>query len=250
MFKDRGNPCGLFTPGHFILLISTLLIIILLLYISRNLDKKKIKHISKIAILIISQLELIKILFNFIYGYFNVENWAPISYCATFIPAMYLASFGKGKLEEIGDSFISCCFIAGLAFLIFPTTSLTEVPAFHYLAVYSFLYHGAMFYFGIIYLFKINNTITKKDLLGHLILVFSMSFIAIFINTIWDRNLMFLRRTPYLPITIIVNILNKLNIFYTPVVVLLYTILPFTCAFLLSKFKKKEKQTTEEKIYA
>lgn len=239
MFKDRGNPCGLFNASHIIVMIICLLLVSFLLYISKGLTKDKIKKISKISIIIITVLELIKIIYNFIYGYFSLTYWAPISYCAVFILAMYLYAFGKDKVENLGTSFIACAFLPGLLFIIFPLTSLTEVPIYHFLAIYSFLYHSAMLYFGILFCVKVIEVFDKKVFLYHSILVIIYSLVALLLNSLFEINLMFVSKPTNIPIEFVYNFLLSLKRFYFAFIVCIYIFFPALFAYLLSLPNKR-----------
>lgn len=239
MFENRGNPCGLFNIYHISAMIICLLLVSFLLYISRNLNKDKIKKISKITIITITILELIKIAYNFIYGYYNLTYWAPISYCAIFIPAMYFAAFGNEKLSNIGSSFISCAFLPGLLFIIFPLTSLTEVPIYHYLAIYSFVYHSAMLYFGILYTLKVIEKVNNMTFLYHGLLVLIFFIVAILLNSLFDINLMFASEVVIIPINFVYNFLISIKFLYTPLIILIHLFFPYLFAYLLSSIKNK-----------
>lgn len=240
MFAPRGNPCGLFTLGHLILFIITMLCVITLFIFTRNMKKETIKKISKYTAFIVLFLELTKMGYNFYYGELNLLHWMPISYCGTFIYAIFLASFGKGIFEKIGDSFVGVCFIAGFAFLVFPTTSITSVPAYHYLSIYSFLYHGVMLYFGLIYTKNILNKVDMKTFIYSGVLVTISTTIAVILNTIYDTNVMFVSKPPYIPITFIQDFLNAASNFITPIVYLVYMFGPFLCAYIYKRFVLKE----------
>ena len=239
MFKDRGNPCGLFNASHIIIMIICFLLVSFLLYISKGLTKDKIKKISKISIIIITILELIKISYNFIYGYYSLTYWAPISYCAIFILAMYFAAFGNEKLSLIGSSFISCAFLPGLLFIIFPLTSLTEVPIYHYLAIYSFIYHSAMLYFGILYTLKVIERVNNMTFIYHGILVCFFFFIATLLNSLFDLNLMFATDVVNIPIDFVYKFLISIKGLYTPLIILIHLFFPYLFAYLLSSIKNK-----------
>lgn len=241
MFKDRGNPCGLFNASHIIVMIICLLLVSFLLYISRNLTKDKIKKISKISIIIITILELIKISYNFIYGYYSLTYWAPISYCAIFILAMYLFAFGKDKVESLGASFIACAYLPGLLFIIFPLTSLTEVPIYHYLAIYSFVYHSAMLYFSILFIFKVIDKVNKIVFINHTFLVIAFFIVAILLNSLFDINLMFASNVLDIPIKFVYDFLVSIKFIYTPLIILIHIFFPYLFAYILSLLIKHQK---------
>jgi len=235
MFAPRGNPSGLFSLAHFIMMAITYLIVIIALIFTYKLDKKKIDRLTKIFTIIILILETIKIGYNHYYKVFFINNWFPLSYCALFMYAMIITSFFKGKVKEVGASFISCCFVAGFAFILLPTTSLTEVPYYHFLALYSFLYHGLMLYFGLLYLISKYKQITKKELLPYSIFVIISCIIGVILNVIYDGNLMFLMKLSDMPLEILNNLYNIIGPLHPVLITLVYIIGPYTLAYLLTK---------------
>ncbi len=82
--------------------------------------------------------------------------------------------------------------IGGIVFVIYPSTSLPIYPAFHFLSIHSFLFHGAMIYLGIL----INKTryikLEKKDIIYFASLIGGMSIVALIVNKLFDGNLMFI----------------------------------------------------------
>ena len=149
------NPCGMFTYGHIVLLVIAMLILSILLLNSRKITKSQIKNLTKVLSVFITILEAIKIYFNFYYGYTWINAWFPMSYCSLFIYALWLSGYGKGKYKKMGEVFIAgVAIVAGGTYLLIPSTSLTMYPMWHYLCMYSMLFHTLMVYMGILYLWK------------------------------------------------------------------------------------------------
>ena len=144
-------PCGMFSLTHIIVALLCFTVVILLCYNFKNIGKDKVIYIIRFISFGVTVLELIKIFYNFYYGYTKLINWFPLSYCSLFIFACYFAGFGKGKIKNLGFSFLTGgCIVAGTTFLIMPTTSLTLHPMFHYLSCYSMLFHSLMIFVGVI----------------------------------------------------------------------------------------------------
>ena len=81
-----------------------------------------------------------------------------------------MAGFFKGKIREIGMSFIvGGGILAGIAFLIFPTTSLMMHPIYHYLSIHSMLFHSLMVYLGIVCYLKKMFVFNKKGYLSYIV---------------------------------------------------------------------------------
>ena len=160
--------------------------------------------------------------------------------------ALWFSAFAKGKLAHIGNSFISCAFIAGLGYLIFPVSSLNEVPWYHYLALYAFLYHSAMLYFGILYTIKVIDRIDKNVFLEHFVLVLVYSVVALLLNSLFDINLMFVSKAVDIEITFVYNFLNKMGKFLFLLIIYIYVFFPYLFAYLLFIIRNKIKKPHNE----
>ena len=153
------KPCGMFTEGHMILLLISVCVLTFLLIISIKITVEKIDILTKVFAVSLTFLEGIKIFFNFYWGYTKVNYWFPISFCSIFIYALWMSGFTNGYLKKLGDSFITgVTVVAGGAYLLFPSTSLTAYPIGHYLCIYSMLFHTLMIYMGVLYLRKTNKS--------------------------------------------------------------------------------------------
>lgn len=240
MFSKMGEyePCGIFTPGHFILIGVTALCIIIALKYSHKQTKEGIYKIIKYTTIIMCILEIIKIIYsisqNSIYA---VNTYVPLYYCSILLYAGLLSSFGKNHLKRIGDvSLATGSMIGGIVFIIYPSTSLPKYPAFHILSIHSFLFHGAMIYLGIL----INKTkyveLKREDIKYFASLVGSMSVIALIINNLFNGNLMFI--TENFPQIAPIDLLYKLtngSFIYSLIMILVQIIVPFYLVYYIIK---------------
>lgn len=213
MFSAIGEykPCGIFTKSHFILIIITIIGISIALKYSLKKGKEKVHDIIKGITISACVLEVIKIIYNIKQNSLSAVNtYLPLYYCSMLLYAGLFSSFGKGMLKRVGDvSLATGSIIGGIVFLIYPSTSLPMYPAFHFLSIHSFLFHGAMIYLGIL----INKTryieLKKEDIQYFASLVGAMCIAALIVNTIFDGNLMFISNNfPGTPIEILYNITN------------------------------------------
>ncbi len=196
MFSNMGEyeACGIFTIGHFILIALTIIGIFIALKFSVNKNKEDVHKIIKYVTIVAYILEVIKIIFNVRQNSFSAVNtYLPLYYCSVLLYAGALSSFAKGTLKRIGDvSLATGSIIGGIVFVIYPSTSLPIYPAFHFLSIHSFLFHGAMIYLGIL----INKTryikLEKKDIIYFASLIGGMSIVALIVNKLFDGNLMFI----------------------------------------------------------
>ncbi|MCI9069053.1 YwaF family protein [Clostridium sp.] len=238
--KNMYEYCGMFSLGHMVLFLISIFLLIILLFISKNITVHDVEILTKIMAVIITILEGMKIYFNLYWGYKNINSWLPISYCSIFIYALWLSAYGKEKLKEIGDSFITgCSVVAGGAYLLFPSTSLTVYPVWHFLCIYSMFFHTMMVYFGMIY---IKNEIIKLDITGfkkYLKIFLFFSIIAIFLNESFGTNFMLLSRPFKIPVPVIHKLYNLYPRIYTILVFVIYLFVPyFTTRFFIRILNK------------
>ena len=239
--------CGMFTIGHFILIVITIIGIIISLKKTVNKSKQEIKKIIKKMTLIVWICEIIKIIFNLCIGNLKkINEYIPLYYCSLLLYTGIMASFGKGKIKRIGEVFLAIGgIIGGITFIILPTTSISIYPMFHYLSLYSFFFHGTMVYLGLLINLTQYIIIEKKDIIYYSGLVGGICIIALIINKIFDSNLMFISKDfPGTPIHYIYFLMGK---FFTPVVIILQMTLPFLIMYNLINIIKNVKIT--EKCY-
>ena len=219
--------CGMYTIGHLLLLVITVISILIALKYTMNKNKEQILKEIRIITIILWVLEIIKIVFNLMVGKAsNPNTYIPLYFCSMILYAGIFSGFCKGILKHVGDVFIATGgMIAGILFLLSPNTSLTTYPIFHYISIQSFILHGAMVYLGI--LLNITNYIDIKanDIIYYAGLMLTISLIAYVFNLIFKSNLMFISDNfPGTPIEILYNISGKL---FTPIMIIIQSTGPF-----------------------
>lgn len=247
------SPCGMFSIGHLILFILTIIAVILLIVYTKNSSKETVTKIIKRSTIVLWILEVIKIIFNFAVGNGkNPNNYIPLYYCSLILYAGMLSGFAKGKLKKVGDIFIATgSIIGGAFFLCCPNTSLTMYPMFHYISIQSFVFHGTMLYLGILVNITKYVDLNIKDIQYYGALIMVISLISYIVNNILESNFMFISKNfPNTPVEIVYNHTGKL---FTFVMVLIQTIGPFYVVYfvkyLISKyFCKSEKNEREKAI--
>lgn len=238
--RGRFEPCGMFSLPHIISVIVCIVLIALVLVLtSKKIDRNKLKCCYKITFFLLVILETIKIIHSIIYGDYYLDAWFPLSYCGLFIFALGMAGYGNGRIEFAGETYITYgCPIAGVAFLMFPTTSLMDFPVWHFFSLYSLLFHSLMIYFGVLLLLKEKKLMLNKYLC-YICFVVLFSLIAIGLNVQYNSNLMNLREPYNIPIEFLQNLYNNTAWGYTIVVLGAYCIIPPLIALLTGKFKDK-----------
>lgn len=242
------EPCGIFTLGHLKLIILTAICITMALKNTVTKSKNEIKNIIKKCTITMWIFEAIIIAFKLCTGDIrNVNNYIPLYYCSLLLYAGALSSFGKGKIERMGNVFFATGgIIGGLVFIILPTTSLPAYPMLHIVSLHSFLFHGTMIYLGL--LINITNYIEVQasDIKYFATLVGVICILAYIINKRFGSNLMFISQNfPGMPIEIIYNATGR---FYTLVMSLAQMTLPFYVVYFIKKAVYDEAKNRPEYI--
>lgn len=249
--ENEYEPVGMFSVGHIVTLIIFLLIVAFCAYKCRKIGKDKAIFLTKIIAIVVTVLEIIKITIAFINGEGDkLDHWVPLYFCSMFIYAAWLAGYAKGKIADLGRAFVGTGgIIAGLSFLIFPTTSFTMYPLFHYFCMYSMVYHSLMVFLGITYLLNGVVKIDKKSFIDYVIFCSVLNILAIIVNSIpiyihvdnvptsgynypypYYTNFMFLNRAGNIPVKILCDISDKVPVIFT---ILMFIICIFGTYFLI-----------------
>lgn len=249
--ENEYEPVGMFSVGHIVTLIIFLLIVAFCAYKCLKIGKDKAIFLTKIIAIVVTVLEIIKITIAFINGEGDkLDHWVPLYFCSMFIYAAWLAGYAKGKIADLGRAFVGTGgIIAGLSFLIFPTTSFTMYPLFHYFCMYSMVYHSLMVFLGITYLLNGVVKIDKKSFIDYVIFCSVLNILAIIVNSLpiyihvdnvptsgynypypYYTNFMFLKRAGNIPVKILCDISDKVPVIFT---ILMFIICIFGTYFLI-----------------
>jgi len=240
------NPCGMYSLEHFVLLAITIFCIKFALKHTKVTNKEDVKEIIKEITICVWILEIIKIIFNFAIGNAkNPNNYIPLYFCSLLLYAGLFSSFGNKVFKKTGDVFLATGgLVAGICFIVCPTTSLTMYPIFHFISLQSFAFHGSMIYLGIL----INKTnyieIKLKDIKYYFNLILVISIISYLFNLKLGTNLMFISYNfPNTPVEIIYNLSNEL---FTILMVIIQATLPFLVMYGIIKLVNKHIKTKED----
>lgn len=236
------EPCGIFTLGHLKLIILTAICITMALKNTVTKSKNEIKNIIKKCTITMWIFEAIIIAFKLCTGDIrNVNNYVPLYYCSLLLYAGLLSSFGKNKLERMGNVFLATGgIVGGVVFMILPTTSLPSYPMFHLVSVHSYIFHGVMVYLGLLINLTQYIEIEKNDIKYYASLVGCVCILAFIVNNIFDSNLMFISKNfQGTPIEIIYKYTGKL---FTLVMSVGQMTLPFYCVYEVIKIRKEAKR--------
>lgn len=225
------EPCQMYSIGHLILFLITVVGIIIALHFTKHCKDNSVRKIIKISILMLWVLETIKIAFNFAVGNSkNPNNYIPLYYCSIILYAGIFSAFGKGNLKRAGDVFIATgAIVGGGFFLACPNTSLTMYPAFHYISIQSFIFHGTMVYLGI--LVNITNYVKTNliDIVYYASMLTIMLVISYIVNKVLDTNFMFISKDfPNTPVSVIYRSTGKA---FTVIMSVLQIVIPFSLVY-------------------
>ena len=232
-FSRRGAypVCGIFSIGHIIYLVILLSLVGVGLYLSRNVKEEGIRKQTFVIAIVIAIAEVLKISYNFIYGYWHVNWWLPVSFCALFLYTTWMAISKNETISKIGKLWISVgAIIGGASYLLYPSTSLTEVQGFHFLAVHGMSYHATMLYLGLLYLLHGVAEPTWKNFKYYAIfclIVFAGVIIMDYGFFDHGVNLMFFADAKRLP-KFVQAICEASRPLYTAIVVAFYIVIPYT----------------------
>lgn len=237
--QGRFKPSLMFTKDHIIAATVCIAVVLVALLLTRN--HRLNTFTVRIFAVFITLLEVFKITVSFVYNDLALDSWFPLSYCGLFIFALWMSGFGKGCIKDIGDSFIAYgCTIGGLAFLIFPTTSLMLYPIWHYFSLYSLLFHTLMIFFGIKYL-KDEDTFNFRKMLRFSLFIIAFAIPATILNHCFDSNLMNLSQPFNIPIAFVQGLYQTSGLLYSIYVLINFLLIPLVTAFLSRKIKFKSK---------
>lgn len=247
-FKKYGMS---FFSWEYFLIISLSIISIITLLIFLYKRKWNIFTQMKIFAIVLSILEISKILF-FTINRQNIalESWLPLFYCSLFIYALYFAGYGKGFIKQMGISAIFMLTVAGLCG-IFANDIFSGVgwPLFNFYTLYSISFHTLMVYFGYGILITKNFYPTLKSFIAGILFVTIFFVLALIINLCCHTNLMSM-----MPYRIQTMLLYKIGSIFgdnlTPLVMyIIYTLgvfavamLPFYILWLIRLIKGKYKK--------
>jgi uncharacterized membrane protein YwaF len=250
MFREIGAypPAGMFSLGHFILLFIFGGLGILFYYLTKKWTKEKMMIFFKVFSLVLLAMEIFKIIWNIsVYkiSHETLNRFIPLYYCSIFLYAFLILSWGKGRFGKSAMVWMTYGgIIAGVAFLMYPSSSLIFYPAFHFLSLHSIFFHVALVLIGTIIIKKEFYIPSRKDFMTFV--YFSLAFMipAFIFNKIFGTNLMFLEEP--IAIYIFTRIQEFSPIVFQFVMFFAQLFLPFLFTHLIFLFFS---QKTKFKVY-
>lgn len=200
-FSEGGEPCGVFSTTHLIVMTVCFLAVWTAVYLTRRMSERTLIRLTRYIAVLITVLEAGKILYCFLHGQYGLNQWLPLWFCSLFLYCAWCAGFGKGAVRRAGRLFlVGGGIIAGATFLMMPSTSVANYPMWHYLSCYSMLFHSLMHYLGLAYLVTGVQTLTLRDFPLYALFVGIFCALGIVVNYFGDCNMMFMREPYNLPL--------------------------------------------------
>lgn len=253
MFSSVGTykAVGLFSTTHIISIFVCFVFIAMAVILTRKISKETYFKLLKIFAIVITVLEVLKIFLSWHEKNFQLNAWLPLFFCSLFIYALWLSSCKKPILRDLGLSYIACAaIVAGVAFVIFPTTSFAWYPIFHFKCLYSMLYHSLMIYSGIMLYVTRAFTLDLKAVLKYCVFTLSFMVFALIININFNSNLMFISNPGTVPLELLHTIYRYSPLLFTGVMLFAHIVLMgfgmYGIVKLVSYLNSKNKVETEE----
>lgn len=186
---------GLFTYQHLFFTICGFLLVFLFTFLYMKKGKGKEEQIVRYSFWILLVMEIAKIIYHICTNPTAFDNYIPLYFCSLMLFASGLASYGKSKMKRMGENFLVYgAIIAGISYLLFPSTAIGIRPLFHLLTVHGCIYHVIGTSLGMMYLLSPSfQNEGKKDLISYLSFVLFFSLLAYLFNLWKHTNFMFLR---------------------------------------------------------
>lgn len=245
--KDKLAPASqlpgtMFTPLHFIVAGVILVIVIICAVLLRKKDKL-IKSVFIILWVIVTTLEVVKIIWESTTGNtvrLEVTGILPLYPCSIFMYAMPFAIWGKGKVKEAACGYVCTLgLLGGSVNFFYPMTVLYRYSIISFSGMHSMIYHAIMLFTCLTMLlsgyhsYKCATTI--YDLFLPFVPTLIMSIPANIVNYTFGADYMFFRGTSaFLPV-----IFGGLeSVVITLIIYALYIIVP--ALFYLPSFISKK----------
>lgn len=235
----RYPACGMFTRDHIIAAAACILVsAACALILGRRLRKRTIHKLALAAAVILTLLECVKIGHAFYYGSPAPDAWIPLSFCSIFTVSLWLYRFCDGAVGKAAETYIAFAApLAGLCFMIFPTTSLMSYPIWHFLSVFSMLFHSLMIFIGLT-LFLRKRQFTLFGWISYTVYISLFGIVAIALNRIIGTNLMNLREPYNIPISPIQALYSASPRAFTIIVLAAYIAVPIFTAAITGRIRR------------
>ncbi len=198
MFAKEGkyDAAGMYSLGHLILFITFVAVAIAVFFYLKNKEKRVVLLSLRIFTYVFTALELFKIIWNIaMYGVSSeaMKHYIPLYYCSLYIYALWGITHGRGKIQRASYAWLVWGgIIAGIAFLSYPSSSLLLYPAYHFLSIYSIMFHTFLVLTGILIVYHNVYRFKLNDFLYYFVFSLIFMVVAVVVNKTLSLNMMFL----------------------------------------------------------
>lgn len=231
-------------PQYLYLCISIILIIVLLI-IFRKSSKEKVLKIIRIVGIFLILFYIGKTIWESYYdikinGSFN-KYLLPFDTCSIIMIACLLAGFGKGKIKEYAECWISTGSIVGGLATMVHLNAFYYYPFLSFGGFYSMIWHFLMVFLGLLLI--VTNYVDNKyiTIINGFIFHLVFSLFAIVIDFTYNMDFMMYKDLGGIPF--FENIANKLTTnglsFINPIIMLIIYFITFNIIFLIPMYVKK-----------
>ena len=243
-YFDLNDVCGMYTLGHIFTIFLFAATMVLALYFSKKMSEKHIKKVHLTIAVVLTVCEVLKITLRIIKGQ-PADTWIPLYYCSLFIFAVWISMTKVKVLSRMGYAYMCLGGVgASLFFTFYPSTSLAIYPLWHPSVWHSFLYHWAMFYLGVLFLWKKRYVPEKRDGLYYFVFIVAACIPAYFINEAVGSNCMFLHDPFKLPL--LTELRQSAHWAYITVIVFAQAVALFWACYGLDHVLRKHFAKSEE----
>jgi len=221
-------PVGLFSTAHIISIVICFVLIAVAVVFTRHMTSGTYTKLCRVFAIVLTCLELFKIMWTWSCNIFGVNSWVPLYFCSLFIYALWCMWSKRQLINDLGRSYIAMAgIIAGVIFIISPSTSFSTYPIWHFQCIYSMVYHSIMVYCGVMIFVTKSIQPTMKSVGKYCLFCSIFMILAIFINILSGGNLMFLANPAGVPLPFLKSIHNASQILYTTLLVVAHMAMGF-----------------------
>jgi len=179
--------------SHIIASFICIALALIMVYLTKDAEKKELKIHYNIVACIISVMLVISIVWDLFQGQWQIENIIPISISLLFVLALWLMNSKKACLNKIAKVFVAYVGVAfGLLLLIVPVPSFTNYPLFHFKSMFALFTYTSMFCLGLMHFATKEVEINSKNLKLATFLIFDVIVDCLILNTLLNANFLFL----------------------------------------------------------
>ncbi len=233
--------------AQYLYLVISVILLIVLLFVSRKYSKDKVLKIIRIVSIFLVIFYILKTTWESIYdiklnGSFN-KGLLPFDSCSIIMLAGLISSFSKGKIRKYSDSWIATGSIVGGLATIVSLNAFKYYPFFSFGASYSMIWHFLMIFIGLLLIVTNYVEIDYKTVIKGFIFHLIISLFVIPIDYIFNFDFMMYKDLGSIPIfeSIATKFTENGLGFMNPIIMLLLYFVAFNIIFAIPLLVKKYK---------